>query len=147
GATIVLACGLTLIAISGWLFVRPLLRAHRSRIGIDWAQVATNTIRQKQLIDHQQRTTKDQPIHLQSVWEFRLPGASFLSTPAIRGSRIYGASCTVDVGQTYASIFCLDTRTGRQIWQVQDIDGQDLKGIFSSPVVTGDGKHLIVGEG
>jgi outer membrane protein assembly factor BamB len=147
GAAIALASGFTLIAISGWFLLRPILRVHRSRTGVDWAQVALNAIRREQLTKENQRPSKDGLIHLQSAWEFRHPGASFLSTPAIKDGHIYGTSCMVDVGRTYGSVFCLDNRTGRQIWQVEDIGGQELKGIFSSPVVTADGKYVIVGEG
>ena len=100
--------------------MRAVFRARRSH-QTDWAQVAINLIRSEQLTNGAQFPTADGPTHLRSVWEFKLPGASFLSTPAVRDGRVYGASCTVDVGGTFGSVLCLDAVTGRKIWQVEKI--------------------------
>lgn len=73
--------------------------------------------------------------------------AMILSSPAFYGNRVYGASCLLYPPDNYGAIFCLDAVTGKQIWSVSQIDGQDIKGFFSSPAVTADGRYLIIGQG
>lgn len=136
----------TLTASWGLFVVSHQMRV-RSHPQIDWAQVALNAIRSEQLTQNGQLSAKGEPRRLRLLWEFKQPGASFLSTPTLKDGRLYGASCTIDVGGTFGSIFCLDAATGRPIWQVAKINNQDLKGVFSSPVLTANGKYLIIGEG
>jgi outer membrane protein assembly factor BamB len=120
--------------------------AARSRSQWDWAQVAINLIRSEQAVKSE-RATEAGPRNLRPLWEFKLPGASFLSTPVLANGRLYAASCIVDVGGTFGSIICLDAANGQPIWQVDKIDNQDLKAFFSSPALTADGKFLVIGEG
>lgn len=129
------------------LFVLSHQMRVRSHPQIDWAQVALNAIRTEELAQRAQPLAKGGPRRLRLLWEFKQPGASFLSTPTLKDGRLYGASCLIDVGGTFGSIFCLDATTGRPIWQVAKINNQDLKGVFSSPVLTANGKYLIIGEG
>lgn len=122
------------------------MRVH-SHPQIDWAQVALNAIRSEELAQKAQPSANGEPRRLRLLWEFKQPGASFLSTPTLKDGHLYGASCIIDVGGTFGSIFCLDAATGRPIWQVAKINNQDLKGVFSSPVLTANGKYLVIGEG
>ncbi len=138
--------GLTIAAISGVLAFGHFIHL-RSRPRTDWAQVALNQIRIEQLERDRQSPATKAPQQLKLLWEFKQPGASFLSTPALANNRVYSASCLVDVGGTFGSIFALDSKTGQPIWQIDKIGGEDLKGIFSSPALTADGKYLIIGEG
>jgi len=88
------------------------------------------------------------PRKLSKLWEFSEPGAMFLSTPAVRGGRVYGAYCVLDPPGSYGSVVCLDAATGRKLWSADFKDGkQDFKGFFSSPAVTADGKSLVIGQG
>lgn len=73
--------------------------------------------------------------------------AMILSSPAVHGSRIFGASCLLDPPDSFGVLFCLDASTGRQLWSADKINGKELKGFFSSPAVTADGRHVIVGQG
>ncbi len=73
--------------------------------------------------------------------------AMILSSPAWHNNRVYGASCLLDPPDTYGAIFCLDAVTGRQIWSVDKIKGEAIKGFFSSPALTGDGRYLVIGQG
>jgi len=73
--------------------------------------------------------------------------AMILSSPAFYGDRVYGASCLLDPPDNYGAVFCLDAFTGKQIWSVSQIDNQDIKGFFSSPAVTFDGRYLVIGQG
>jgi outer membrane protein assembly factor BamB len=70
-----------------------------------------------------------------------------LSSPAIHGDRLYAASCLLDPPDNFGAIFCLDAATGRQIWSIDSIDGDYIKGFFSSPAVTADGRYLLIGQG
>jgi len=139
---------LFVVLITSWgLFVVSHQIRLRSHPQIDWAQVALNAIRSEELAQTAQPSAKNEPRHLRLLWEFKQPGTSFLSTPTLKDGRLYGASCLIDVGGTFGSIFCLEASTGRPIWQVARINDQDLKGVFSSPVLTANGKYLIIGEG
>ncbi len=73
--------------------------------------------------------------------------AMILSSPAVHGERIYGASCLLDPPDTYGAIFCLDINGGKQIWSVDQVDGSDFKGFFSSPAISADGRWLVIGQG
>lgn len=73
--------------------------------------------------------------------------AMILSSPAVWGDRVYGASCSLDPPDSFGAIFCLDAATGRQIWTIDQADDELFKGFFSSPAITADGKHLLIGQG
>lgn len=73
--------------------------------------------------------------------------AMILSSPAIRGDRVYGASCTLDPPESFGAVFCLDAATGQQIWTIDQADDEPFKGFFSSPAISGDGKYLLIGQG
>ena len=73
--------------------------------------------------------------------------AMILSSPAFYNNHVYAASCLLDPPDNYGAIFCLDAATGRQIWSVSKIEGQDIKGFFSSPALTADGRYLLIGQG
>lgn len=144
-ATAMLLMGGTILILWGLVGLGRGMAA-RSRSKTDWAQVALNLIRTEQSATLAGQVTAA-PRNLQPVWEFKPPGASFLSTPVLANGRIYAASCVVDVGGTFGSIFCLDAATGKLIWQVDKVGAQDLKGFFSSPTLSADGKFLLIGEG
>ena len=143
-ATALVIAGIFLASWGGFVFGHR--KEGRSGAGADWSEVAREVLRREQ-IDASRAGIDEAPRNLRLAWEFKRPGASFLSSPVSNAGRIYGASCQVDVGGTFGSIFCLDTATGRLIWEVEKIDGQDLKGIFSSPAITADGRYVIIGEG
>ena len=143
-ATALIVAGLFL---AGWsLFALKHRKAGRSAAATDWSQVALEMLRREE-ISASHEGGRETTAHLQPAWEFKRPGVSFLSSPACRDGRLYGASCQIDVGGTYGSIFCLEAATGRLLWEVVQIDGEDLKGIFSSPALSADGTCLVIGEG
>jgi outer membrane protein assembly factor BamB len=80
-------------------------------------------------------------------WHFRPDGAMVLAAAAVANGRVFGASAFVDVAGNFGALFCVDAETGAPVWQVEAIGGRDLKAIYSSPVITADGRSLIVGEG
>jgi outer membrane protein assembly factor BamB len=141
-----LIIGVVLTTILAFPVLSHQMRGH-SQPKIDWAEVAMNTIRSEELAQKGQPPAMVGPRSLRLAWEFKQPGAAFLSTPVLANGRLYGASCVIDVGGTFGSVFCLDAATGRPIWQVEKINRRDLKGVFSSPTLAGDGKYLIIGEG
>ena len=73
--------------------------------------------------------------------------AMILSSPVVHGNRVYAASCVLDPPDSYGIVFCVDALTGKTIWSVDQVEGEELKGFFSSPAVTADGKYLIIGQG
>jgi len=70
-----------------------------------------------------------------------------LASPIVHGNRVYAASCELDPPDSYGIIFCIDADTGETIWSVDQIEGEELIGFFSSPALTADGKSLIIGQG
>lgn len=120
--------------------------AAAGRAETDWTQVALNVIRNEQAATAAS-VPASVPRNLRLLWEFKPPGTSFLSRPVLSNGRLYAASCVLDVGGTFGSIYCLDAATGRLIWQVDKIGQQDLKAFFSSPSLSADGKFLLIGEG
>ncbi|MCF7974934.1 MAG: PQQ-like beta-propeller repeat protein [Phycisphaerae bacterium] len=73
--------------------------------------------------------------------------AMILSSPAVWGNRVYGASCLLDPPDSFGVLFCVDATTGKQIWSLDKFEGQELKGFFSSPALTADGQYLLIGQG
>ncbi|VGO15487.1 Quinohemoprotein alcohol dehydrogenase ADH IIB [Pontiella desulfatans] len=73
--------------------------------------------------------------------------AMILSSPAVHGDRVYAASCELDPPDSYGIVFCVDANTGETIWSIDQIDGEEIKGFFSSPAVTADGKYVLIGQG
>lgn len=71
----------------------------------------------------------------------------FLGTPALVGNRIFAASCQTDLGGYTGLLACLDSETGKPLWQVAEIKGEPLRPFFSSPAVTKDGRYLVIGQG
>jgi len=88
------------------------------------------------------------PTELTKLWDYSEDGAMFLSTPILRGSRVYGAYCILDPPGNYGAVVCLDATTGRLIWQADlKSPDQEFKGFFSSPAISADGRNLIIGQG
>jgi outer membrane protein assembly factor BamB len=73
--------------------------------------------------------------------------AMILSSAAVHGTRVFGASCLIDPPDSFGVLFCVDATTGRQLWSVDKVKGEELKGFFSSPAVTADGRFVLVGQG
>jgi len=88
------------------------------------------------------------PESLQPLWEYNEDNTLYLSSPIMDGERVYGASAYLDVGKTYGAIFCLDSRSGKVIWQTDsEPQGRGFSGFFSSPALTADRKSLVIGQG
>ena len=75
--------------------------------------------------------------------------AMFLSSPAIYGERVYGATCVLDpIGGNYGMLVCLDAGTGKVRWKLDSpAKDESFKPFFSSPALTADGKYLVIGQG
>lgn len=79
--------------------------------------------------------------------------AQYLSSPALHGGRLYGASCTLTGSGSVGSVFCVDAATGQRRWLTYEASPKAgaspvaFKGIFSSPAVTADGRWVVVGQG
>lgn len=101
------------------------------------------------------------PLGLLPAWDFPAPGspaaeelgaAMFFSSPAVVDGAVYGAACLLDAFGNYGTVFCLDAAAGRPRWTssgYKDSNGKDcqFKGFFSSPAISADGQHLVIGQG
>lgn len=87
------------------------------------------------------------PVGLETVWSFKQPIHSFLSSPTVVGNRVYCTASFFDIGDSAGSIYCLDKATGKQLWEVSEVAGVEVKAVFSSPAITADGRTLVIGEG
>ena len=87
------------------------------------------------------------PQHLRSLWSFQPEDVMFLSTPLVAGKRVFAAGCQGDLGSYTGLLACLDAETGKPVWQVTDLGDDPLRPFFSSPALTADGKHLLIGQG
>ena len=73
--------------------------------------------------------------------------AMILSSPAVHGTRVFAGSCLIDPPDSFGVLFCVDAASGRQLWSTDKIQGKEMKGFFSSPAVTADGRFVLVGQG
>ena len=90
----------------------------------------------------------DAPTGLKEEWSYTEEFTMFLSSPTVQRGRLFAGTCYLDLGTSYGSVVCLDAKTGREIWMTDVLPGDlDLKGIFSSPAVTADGKSVLIGQG
>ena len=67
--------------------------------------------------------------------------------PCVAGKRIFAAGCQTDLGGYTGLLACIDSETGKPLWQVTQLAGEDLRPFFSSPALTSDGKYLVIGQG
>ena len=133
----------------------------------DWAKVAQELIAQQQV---RQETTPaaagpvsasdagrnppdsslravSSPTNLHPLWSFCPEDTMFLGAPAVAGNRIFAAGCQADLGSYTGLLACLDSETGKPLWQIAEIKGEPLRPFFSSPAVTDDGKYVVIGQG
>ena len=54
---------------------------------------------------------------MKAAWSHREPDTFFLSTLAVYGDRVYGASCQIDIVDKFGYVFAADARTGKVIWK------------------------------
>jgi outer membrane protein assembly factor BamB len=87
------------------------------------------------------------PNGLKMLWSFRPEETMFLAAPVVTGNRIFAAGCQADLGSYTGLLACLDAETGKPIWQVTQLGDEVLAPFFSSPALTQDGKHLVIGQG
>jgi outer membrane protein assembly factor BamB len=66
------------------------------------------------------------------LWEFNVPKGAFESTPVIRDGRVY-------IGDMDGEIYCLDLKTGQQVWKVETDSGFLASGAIQDNIlVMGD---------
>jgi len=90
------------------------------------------------------------PTGLSLLWEYRQDDTMVLSSPLVSGKSVYCATAYLDPPGTYGSVFCLEAATGRKVWEtfLKSASPEiDFMGFFSSPALTADGEHLLIGQG
>jgi outer membrane protein assembly factor BamB len=133
----------------------PKFAAQRGTAGstarYDWAKVAEALIAQQQLrqplMAGGTAELNSRLPELSLIWSFRPEETMFLGCPAVAGRRVFAAGCQTDLGGYTGLLACLNSETGKPLWQVTQIKGEPLLPFFSSPAVTEDGKYLIIGQG
>lgn len=79
--------------------------------------------------------------------------AMVLCSPAVAGGAVFGGTCVLDPPSNYGTLFALDSATLRPRWVVDVVtdpktgEEVEIKGVFSSPAVSADGKRVVFGEG
>ena len=156
---IILAAGLGLTLAWGPLFGpdNP-ARRRGSAVGAaagqatDWTEIALELLR----AEASQRTASS---GLRLLWRYypswtdedgrkhEDKDAMILSSPAVAGKWVYGASCLLEMRRNYGVVFCVDAATGRERWSFDTIGDEEIKGAVSSPAVTDDGKYVVIGQG
>ncbi|MCC5846898.1 MAG: PQQ-binding-like beta-propeller repeat protein [Verrucomicrobia bacterium] len=90
------------------------------------------------------------PLNLSLDWEVHPEEfAMILTSPIENDGIVYGASTLLDPPSTYGMVFAVESASGDLLWEAQYLDntGREMKGFFSSPALTADGRHLIIGQG
>lgn len=105
----------------------------------DWTAFALKLIEQER---NAAKTTGIKP-----TWQYAADGGMVLSSPAIADGKVYGTASIQELASFFGTIYCLDARTGRELWKQEKADGEDLKAFFSSPALSEDRKSIIVGQG
>jgi outer membrane protein assembly factor BamB len=94
-----------------------------------------------------------EPVGLKRLWDYNPNGDWVLSSPLVVGNRIFAATSFQDVdARTYGTVYCLDVGARHaspvtKVWEVAKVEGKAMKGFFSSPALTADGKYLVIGQG
>ncbi len=90
------------------------------------------------------------PLNLSLDWESHPEEfAMILTAPLEKDGIVYAASTLLDPPSTFGMVFAVDSDTGEIRWKAQQLDasGRQMKGFFSSPALTPDGRYLIIGQG
>jgi outer membrane protein assembly factor BamB len=78
----------------------------------------------------------------------RTADGAILTCAVVRDGRVYASGCIDSITGMTGVVFCLDQKTGDEIWRIYESAPEKmLPPMFSSPVLTADGKHLILGMG
>jgi outer membrane protein assembly factor BamB len=87
------------------------------------------------------------PKGLKMAWRYARDDWIILASPIAHSGRVYCAATMLDITGSYGRLFCLDAKTGKPLWDIDTLGGRNLKGIFSSPAISADGKHIVIGQG
>ena len=171
-ASVVLGIGGSVAAAVFIAQIPPPARTPRSDDEIDWTRVAMRIINRERIaagggaVNGGARTRPagafiyrsgpsrrgydggPVPVKLVPDWPpYKQPDTMYLSSPAVVGKRLFGASCMADPTGYYGEVFCLDATSGRKLWSSDSVGDDAFKAFFSSPAVTADGKYLVIGQG
>ena len=61
------------------------------------------------------------PLRLKPLWRYRPEETMFLSSPAVAGKRVFAAGCQTDLGSYTGLLACIDSETGKPLWQVTQV--------------------------
>lgn len=90
------------------------------------------------------------PLQLELDWEVHPEDfAMILTSPLVHNGVIYAASTLIDPPNTFGMVFAVDSASGDVLWKSENLPatGRDMKGFFSSPALTEDGRFLLIGQG
>jgi outer membrane protein assembly factor BamB len=93
------------------------------------------------------------PRKLRPLWEYSEDFTMYLTSPLVAGGRVYGATCVLDPPGNFGAVFALDAATGEELWYTDRYTNhetgreREFNAFFSSPALSADGKHLVIGQG
>jgi outer membrane protein assembly factor BamB len=91
------------------------------------------------------------PVGLRLAASFTAPQEWFTGSPLLHAGRIYAATSGLSGTGSFGAIYCVDAATGALVWK-RDRYGapgaeRRIRGVFSSPALSADGRSLVVGQG
>lgn len=84
---------------------------------------------------------------LRPLWTYPADEGMVLCSPAFAGNRVFAGAAVQDVASFFGTLFALDAATGKEAWRLEKAGDEDLKPFFSSPVLSPDGKSILIGQG
>jgi outer membrane protein assembly factor BamB len=108
----------------------------------DWTKLALK------LLQEERDATKASGV--KPLWDYSPDATAMtLSSPAYsaRTNRVYATAAIQDVASFFGVLYAVDANTGRELWKTEKAGDEDLKAFFSSPTLSADEKHLVVGQG
>lgn len=91
------------------------------------------------------------PLDLNLAWDYSVNKFSHvLSSPIVHEGVVYSTATIIDPTGSLGFVTAVDVETGKELWVTKFInekEGEKMKGFFSSPAISPDGKHLVIGQG
>ncbi|HSI34533.1 MAG TPA: PQQ-binding-like beta-propeller repeat protein, partial [Tepidisphaeraceae bacterium] len=109
----------------------------------DWTKLAHKLLRDEQFAA---KTTGVKPVREYNPEEGMMVLTGPATDPPGAQGRVFAGAAIQDVGSFIGQLFALD-KDLQLLWKIEKHGDDDLKAFFSSPVLSPDGKSLIVGQG
>lgn len=165
GAVSAIGAAIIVLSVFGcWLAVHSRASTVDDTAVIDWPRVALALIEAREHPSADDGTGDGSgpiPVAFAAAWRYPA-GGMVLTSPLAAAGRVYGGTARPSFMGTTGTLFCLDAKTGEELWRADGSEPQDergtgrsaanepdsrFKGFFSSPALSADGRYVIVGQG